>query len=189
MIEDVGPRGHDGGEGIPIATKIGNEDFDLASRDARANLRDGAGEDGGAAVGLVIAVDGRDDGIAQNHAGDGFGDALGFVFSRGAERLAAGDRAEPAGAGADVTENHEGGGAVFPALSHVGAARAFADGVEIERAHGALQFLIFRSAEEAHTQPGRARMRDGRRSGIGKNGEGGGHVKYFESILYAEEAG
>jgi hypothetical protein len=38
--------------------------------------------------------------------------------------------AELARAGADVAANHEGGGALSPALAHIGAASAAADGVE-----------------------------------------------------------
>jgi len=48
---------------------------------------------------------------------------------------------------------------VLPALAHVGAARALAHGVEVERAHDALEFLIIGAAEKFHAQPGRARMR------------------------------
>lgn len=188
VIQDVGLGGHHGLESVPIAAKIGDQDFDFASWDARANFRDGARKDGGTAVGLIVAIHGSDDGVAQSHSGDGFGDAFGLVFGGRAERFAAGDGAESAGARANVAQDHEGGGAVFPALAYIGATRAFADRVEIERAHGALQFLIFGSAEEAHAQPGRARVRHGRRSGIGENGEGSRHVNDFDYLLYAEEA-
>ena len=39
---------------------------------------------------------------------------------------------------------------MFPAFAHIGAAGAFADGVQIEGAHDALQILIIRSAEIFH---------------------------------------
>ena len=47
---------------------------------------------------------------------------------------------------------------MFPAFAHVRAARAFADGVQIERAHDALQILIILAAEKSHAEPGWARM-------------------------------
>ena len=187
VIQDVGLGGHYRFESVPIAAKIGNQDFDFASGDARANFRDGAREDGGATVGLIVAIHGSDDSVTQAHSCDSFSDALRLVFGGRAERFAAGYCAESAGSRADISQNHEGCGAMLPTFAHVGAARAFADGVEIERAHGALQFLIFRSAKEANAQPGRAWVRHGRRSGIGKNGEWGRHVNDFDYVLYAEE--
>ena len=48
---------------------------------------------------------------------------------------------------------------MLPAFAHVGAARALADGVQVERAHDALQFLIIWAAEKFHAQPGRTRVR------------------------------
>ena len=159
VIQHVGARCHHRFERGPVAAKIGDEDFHFAAGDAFANLRDRARENCGAAVGLIVAIHGSDDGVAQAHALDGFGDALGLVFFGRAERLAAGHGAKAAGARADVAEDHEGGGAVLPAFAHVGAARAFADGVQVERAHDALQFLIIWAAEKFHAQPGRARMR------------------------------
>src|SRR6266852_3815656 len=48
---------------------------------------------------------------------------------------------------------------MFPALAHVGAARALADGVQIERAHNAFQVLVALAAEKFDAQPIRPRMR------------------------------
>ena len=159
VIEHVGPRGHHGFERGPIAAKIRDQHFHPAAGNALANLRDGARENCGAAVGLIVAIHRRDHGVAQAHSLDGFGHALRLVFIGRAERLAARHGAKAARARADIAENHEGRGAVLPALAHVGAARAFADGVQVERAHDALQLLIIFAAEESHAQPGRARMR------------------------------
>ena len=167
MIQDVGLGGHHGFESVPITAKIRDQDFDFASGDARANFGDSASEDGGTAVGLIVAIHGSDDGVAQAHSGDRFGDAFGLVFSGRAERFAAGDGAESAGTRANIAQDHEGGGAVFPAFAHIGAARAFADGVQIERAHRALQFLIFGSAKKANAQP------RGRGCAIGGGAESG----------------
>jgi len=165
VVEDVGLYGEDGVERVPLAAKIGNENFNFAARNAAANFRDGAGEDGGAAVGLVIAIDAGDYGITKAHAGDRFGDAVRLLFIRRADRFAGRNGAEAAGTSANVAEDHKSRCAVFPAFTHVGAACGFADRVEIESAHDALEVLIAFAAEEADAKPVRARMIAGRSNG------------------------
>ena len=163
MVENIGARRDNRFERRPFAAKIGNEHFDPATRDAPANFFNGAGKNSGSTVGLVVAIHGSDDGIAQAHLLDGFGNAQRLVFLGRANRLARRDGAETAGARADVSQNHERGSAMIPALAHVGAAGALTDGVQVERAHDALQVLIVRPAKEFHAQPGRARMHFHRR--------------------------
>jgi len=176
VVEDVGLYGEDGVERVPVATKIWDKNFNFAARNAAANFRDGAGEDGGAAVGLVIAIDARDYGISKAHAGDCFGDAVRLLFIGRADRLAGRNGAKAAGASADVAEDHECSGAMLPAFTHVGAAGGFAYGVKIESAHDALEVLIAFAAEEADAQPIGARVSAGRRNGgrvgIGDDVEG-----------------
>src|SRR5215212_4927969 len=65
-------------------------------------------------------------------------------------RLAGENGAEAAGAGADVAQDHEGRGAVVPALADVRAARLLADGVEVEAAHG----LSYIAVALSHGRPG-----------------------------------
>ena len=81
--------------------------------------------------------------------------------------------------GTDVAQNHEGGGAVLPAFAHVGTAGAFADGVQIESAHGALEILVAFATEEFDAKPVRTRVSAGRwhqrRRGVGDDVEGRGH--------------
>ena len=62
----------------PVALEVGDQHLDRAPGDARADLADAGGEDAGAAVLLVVAVDGGDDGVAQAHARDGVGHARGL---------------------------------------------------------------------------------------------------------------
>jgi len=141
VVEDVGVRVHDNFHGVARALEVGDEDFDLAAWDALANGLDGEGEEFGAAVLTVVTIHAGDDGVAEAEGGAGFGDAAGFVeIDR--ERCAFLDRAEPAAAGADVAENHEGGGAAVPAFADVGAGGAFADGVEVEIGDEAFQFVV-----------------------------------------------
>src|SRR5271165_296629 len=101
-----------------------------------------------------------------------------LVFVRWPHRFATGHGAEAAGAGADVPQNHEGGGAVLPAFTHVGAAGALANGVQVQGAHGALEFLIAFTAKEFDAQPLRPRVgvwRGWRRNGVGDDVEGRRH--------------
>ena len=60
-------------------------------------------------------------------------DAMGYMFRLfGVEgkRTACLRVAETAAAGADITTNHKGGGSAPPALTHIGATTAAANGVE-----------------------------------------------------------
>ncbi len=66
---------------------------------------------------------------------------------------------------------------MIPAFAHVGAARAFANGVQAECAHNAFQILIIFSAEKANLQPVRTRMRVGRRHGHAGGGTAGQNVE------------
>ena len=179
VIEHVGLYCEDCVERVPVAAKIGNEDFDFAAGNAAANFGDGAGEDSGAAIRLIVAIDAGDYGVAKAHARNGFGDAERFVFIGRADGFAGGDSTEAAGAGTDLAQNHEGGGAVFPTFAHVGAASGFADSVEVEGAHGALEVLVARAAKEFDAEPVRARVCVGqghRRGGwIGDDVERRGH--------------
>ena len=89
--------------------------------------------------------------------------------------------AKPAGACADVAENHKGSSAVFPTFAHVGATSAFADSVQIERAHDALEILVAFTAKKFDTQPVRAGVDAGRRyrrrGSVGDDVEGRGHKR------------
>ena len=141
VIEDVGAGVHEEFHGFARALKVGHEDFDAAGGEALADGADGHGEQEGAAVLAVIAVDAGDDGVFQSHGLDGFGDAAGLVhvdFERGAFL----NGAEAAAARADVAEDHEGGGAAVPAIADVGAGGGFADGVEAEAGDEALETAV-----------------------------------------------
>src|SRR6266446_33228 len=153
VIQHVGANGENAVQRVPVAAKIGDQDFDFASGNAAADFFDCTRKNFGAAIRLVVAIDAGDYGVAQAHAGDSFGDAKGFIFIGRADRFSGRNRAKTAGAGTDIAKNHESGGAVFPAFAHVGAAGAFADGVEIESTHGALQILIAFAAQEFDAEP------------------------------------
>ena len=130
VIEDRGPGFEYASEGKFGAFEIWDKDFDAAVRQFFSYLTDAHGEDEGAAVGQVVAIDRGYDAVVEVHALYGPGEALGFGHVE-ALGSAGGDGAVAAGAGADVSENHEGGAAAFPAVADVGAAGLFADGVQV----------------------------------------------------------
>ncbi len=71
------------------------------------------------------------------------------------------DQAELAGPGAPVAVDHEGGGAVVPALEDVGAAGLLAHRDQVEGAHGALDVPVRRPHVGLHPQPLRLALGDG----------------------------
>src|SRR5205085_12415912 len=91
--------------------------------------------------------------------------------------------------GANISQNHEGSRAMFPAFAHVRAARTFAHGMQIERPHQALQVVETLSAKELHAQPGGPWMNLWRRHrwhhGIGQDVKGGGHGVLMNFLFYA----
>ena len=102
----------------------------LQSGRLAADLADDADERARALVGEVVAVDARDDRVAQAHPRDLARDARGLerVVPR---RLAGLDVAEAAAARARVAEDHERRGAALPALADVRARGLLADRVEV----------------------------------------------------------
>src|SRR5205814_1402782 len=101
-----------------VALEIRDQHFDAALGTPRAGLADRVRENRRAAVLQVVAVDGRDDDVAQAEGLDGLTDADGFFRIRGG-RTSVGDRAVRAGARADVAEDHERGRSVVPAFADV----------------------------------------------------------------------
>jgi hypothetical protein len=90
----------------------------------------------GAAITQIVAVDAGNDHIFELERGDRFAEFARLVRV-GRQRLAVADVAERAAAGADVAEDHEGGGAAPEAFADVGAGGFFADGVQLAFAqHG-----------------------------------------------------
>ena len=181
VVEHIGADREDGVERVPIAPKVRDQDFDFTAGDAAADFLDGACENLRATIGLVIAIDAGDYSVAKAHAGNSFSDAKWLFFIGWADWLAGRYGAKPAGACADVAENHKGRSAVFPTFAHVGATSAFADGVQIERAHDALEILVAFTAKKFDTQPVRAWVHAGRRyarrRGVGDDVEGRGHKR------------
>src|SRR6185312_12451254 len=113
-----------------------------------SDLADGLGEDGGAEVGQVVAIDRRDHDVSQLHLLDGRRDARRFldvVHGRTSVR----HRAVRTISRADVAENHERGRTMLPAFADVRAMRFLADGMQAKFAHERAQALVILSARRA----------------------------------------
>src|SRR5207247_4702965 len=124
-----------------VSLEIGNQYLDTAVRLAHARLANDSGENRGAAVGEIVPIDRCDDHVTEIQCVDGAGHAHRLHFVDRA-RPPMGDGTIRARARADVAENHERGGAVMPALADVRTLRLFADRVQVEVAHQALDTQI-----------------------------------------------
>src|SRR5258707_10456675 len=148
---------------------------------ARKNVR--------SAIGLIVSIHAGDHGITQTHGGDRLGNAERLFLIRRSNWLARGHGAKAASPRANVAQDHECGGPLLPALAPVPAARRFANGVEIQRAHDALQVLITLATEEFNAKPVRPRVCVGRRQerrAVGDEVKGKGHVACPELIVYGK---
>ena len=152
VVEDVGALGDDLGQRHLLAAEVGGQDLDLALGRLAADLADDADEGAGAVVGQVVAVDARDDGVAQPHPRDAARHARGLerVVPR---RLAGLDVAEAAAARAGVAEDHEGGRAAIPAVADVGAGGLLADRVQVLGLDARAQLAVARAAGCGDLEP------------------------------------
>jgi hypothetical protein len=142
VVEDLGDLIHDRSQRVMVALEIRREHLDGGPRRERPDGADRGGEHSGASVGEIVAIDGGHDGVAQPHGRHGLAHPARLIPVDVAAALAALHRAEGAGAGADVAEDHEGGGPVPPALGDVRAAGLLTDGVEILPAHDPLDLRV-----------------------------------------------
>src|SRR5207237_4448434 len=189
VVEHIWSRYKNYIESVPVATEIRDQDFHLAARHSIANLLDGACENVGAAVGLVVAIHAGDHGMAQAHLCHRIGHAIGLIFIRRTNRLARGNRTKSARPRANVPENHERSRAMLPAFAHIRAAGAFADGMQVQGTHQALQVLEPRYATEFHTQPSGSRVHVWRRHRwcrrVGEDVKWPGHGVRAKLLFYA----
>lgn len=127
--DDVGLRVDDHLQRGFVAFEISDEDFDGHVGTGFACSQDGLGPDPGTAVGDIVAIDGCDDDVFESRSSQGLSDTTRLILID-RERLPGFDIAEPTGAGAGVSQDHDGRDPARPALSHVRTRGFFADGVE-----------------------------------------------------------
>ena len=133
VVEDLGAGREHGAQRLLLdAEEVGRQHLDARVGQLRLDRADRGGEVAGAAVGDVVAVDGRDDDVLQLHLRGGLADPERLERVRRVLGLAGVDVAVAAGARARVAEDLEGRGAAPPALGDVRAARLLADGVQRE---------------------------------------------------------
>jgi hypothetical protein len=104
VIQDVNSRSNHGLHGAMIAFEVGNQDFDANSGVEGFYPENGFGKVGGAAVGEIVTIDGRDDDVLQSEIFHGQRHVA-RLFGIQQHRLAFADGAEAAAARADVAEN------------------------------------------------------------------------------------
>ena len=172
VVEDVGALGDHLCQRHLLAAEVGGQHLDLALRGLIRIERITPTNARGAVVRQVVAVDGRDHRVAQAHLLHLVRDAqrLERVVPGRHPRL---DVAEPAAAGADVAEDHEGRRAALPALADVGAVRLLADRVQVVGLDRLLQLAVGRAAGRGDLEPRRLALAErppldpGRAAGVG----------------------
>ena len=145
VVENIGLGVEDDVDLLKLADEVGDQHLDGALRILVPHGPNGRGPHARAAVLEVVAGDGSDHAMAQAHFKDAVGHTGGLaqVMLGGPAVL---DRAEIAGARADVAQDHHRGRAAGPALADVRALRALADGAA-SPARGAAEHSVCQSAQ------------------------------------------
>src|SRR5690606_36972447 len=143
------PRGDDGLDVGETAREVRRQRLDGRLGAARLDRADAGRVVAGAAVGQIVAVDGRQHDVFQAHELDGARRVLDLVRVEPAARVARVDGAELTRARADLAHEHDRGRAVRPALADVRAHRLLADGREPVRAHRRAQLLVALARRDA----------------------------------------
>ena len=116
-----------GGDRLLLAVaEIGGQHLQTEIRHPLAQATQGGSEDSGTTVGELVAVDRGEHHVIQIHLRDSIDHPARLVFIQ-RTWLTGLHRAETAGTGTGVTQQHEGGGASAPALAAIGAARLLTD--------------------------------------------------------------
>ena len=125
----------------------------LAPGDALVDRANGVREDQGAAVGQIVAIDGRNHEILPAEVAHGFGDADRLEPIDLAARVAGLHVAEAAAARAGIAQDHDRRGAGAPALGHVRTGRFFADRVERNAVDLGLHAFVVVAVRQRDAQP------------------------------------
>ncbi len=148
----------DGRDVGKLAGEIRRQRLDGRLRAAGLDRADAIGVMARAAVGQVVAIDGRQHDVAKAHELDGARRVRDFVGIEPAVRVAGVDCAELARARAHRAHQHDRRSAVVPALADVRADRFLADRREPMLAHRRTQPLEALAGRHAGLQPRRLRL-------------------------------
>src|SRR4029077_13666505 len=140
VIEHVRLGLKDNPQRVVKALEIRDQDLDAAARRQFSNLADGFGKNAGPAQIVVIAIHASYNRVFQSECGDGLGNTA-RLTPINSSRLTLGHRANTAATSADVTQQHERGGAVIPALADVGTLCRFTDGVQSQASGQLLEIM------------------------------------------------
>src|SRR5215213_4816772 len=135
-----------------LAAEVRRQHLDLAARRHPPDRADHADEGAGAEVGQVVAVHACDHGMPQPHLAHRLGHAQRLERIM-VSRLAGLDVAEPAAARAGVAEDHERGGAAFPAIADVRAGRLLANRVQPFALDHPAQLTVARASRRRPLEP------------------------------------
>ena len=151
------------------ALKIGGQRLDCRLRIERLDFAHARCEVCGATVGQIVAVHRREHDVAQLHQLHGARGVRGLLGVEPAARIAGVDRAEAAGARADLAHQHDRRGAGVPALADVRALGFLADRREAMLADCLLDGLEAATGRHRRAQPRRlAACGRHRRAGRGR---------------------
>ncbi len=142
VVEDVRPGLQHARHGIQVAAKIRRQHFHPRLRQRPPHLAHGFGEMARPAVFQIVAVHAGDHHVAQIHVrrhARHVGRLVRVEPHVLLGRIPFRHRAESAAARAVVAQNHERGGAAVEAFMDIGAARRFANRVQVQLPQPALQ--------------------------------------------------
>ena len=147
-----GRLGHHDGQRVPVAAEVRYQHLDLALRQPLPDLPDALGEDERAAVGKVVTVHRRDDGVLQPHLLHALRQAPRLVEIEPGG-LARRDGAICARPRADVAQYHERSRPPLPASADVGAVRLLAHRMQTVALDEVPQLQVVRPARHPHLHP------------------------------------
>src|SRR5262249_37222846 len=154
-----------------IALEVRYQNLDAGSWNEILDRARRGREMSGASVRKIVAVDRGHHDMAQTQSRHRPRDAFRLVGVH-CQRTAVGHGAETAVAGTGVTEEHEGGGLVPPALAEIRAARFLAHGVQTELLHH--RASLEESGPRGHADLEPRRMAGNRRRALGAHDRASG---------------